>query len=445
MIPAGRPDLAYSLRAIPAAVVAAAIPLAPGFGANMAVLALSFALFALAAMPAQQAAGATGGVISRFLDACEASAGALAIGVVGGMGTWIALLILGMLTPRSVQPAISGADLKTVAAGCAVLFAHFGGGEIVRGNWRGRKVPAAADRAGDCRNRWTPGDGVRGLDGDPPPAAEVFFAEPPAEIGPVRSAGSTLWADEAEITPDAATIYPGALAAAMGLTAGLTAFVLTGWSLPFALLFALLGALTAFAEVWRMACQRRYCAFVGRDGAARFGLREPFDEVELDARFSFADAAYGFAAEPSQGPTRLFDYRWTDENGYTVFRLFGALGTSNRAEAFAVQFARATRFGWLAERRRRIQAAGGPAAFPIRGRGVLTLTDDALTATLDGRRYRVDRAELRLEWRGGDLILHGARAEDQPDKVRKLTVPAALIADNDLLDDLIGAWVEGGG
>jgi hypothetical protein len=173
------------------------------------------------------------------------------------------------------------------------------------------------------KSEWNAPPGTRThSDGVNPPDA-IFFVPPPAEIGEVTSAESTISLSKPPRKINTRLLITGLVA---GPFAALAAFGLLkpsnaalAWGI---ILFFLFGTI-----VWFGTKTPVYCSYVGRLGAARFKYRGP------NKAASFVQILFPQAVELRSGATRhytngiytgtSYTFVWTDTQGRTLCSLAG--------------------------------------------------------------------------------------------------------------------------
>jgi hypothetical protein len=175
---------------------------------------------------------------------------------------------------------------------------------------------------------WQPPADVVGHNGAPVDASREYFQSPPAEIGELLTAHSTLRRGQQPFPLAARLVLVLGLPVAIVFTFSYLAdnasrrnrdgIMILGWSL----------AVIALLIAWLKTRFKHTCSFVGARGVARYTLKggranPPASEVFLFER----------AEELRTGQTRQFyngvytgttyDFGWTDAGGRRVFRLNG--------------------------------------------------------------------------------------------------------------------------
>jgi hypothetical protein len=179
---------------------------------------------------------------------------------------------------------------------------------------------------------WQPPAGLCNHAGQPMSGPKVFFVPPPAEIGEVLTAHSTLKQG----------VRPRAAAARLG------------WALFGAGLGVVLGlgiAGTGVGPFWQVVCPvgfgalamtlallatrfRHRCSYVGREGAARFACAGDPQHVTQVELFCFADAAELRTAQTNHYHNGIYAgtnhaFTWTNVAGGRCFQLTGAYQSKN--------------------------------------------------------------------------------------------------------------------
>jgi hypothetical protein len=167
---------------------------------------------------------------------------------------------------------------------------------------------------------WVPGPDVTDHTGDPLPPEMDFFAPPPAEIGEVRTARSSLKETTRPASPALqflALFVPGFVAIAALQLAGVESVLVQG------LVF-----LGLFLVGWRFTRFAHDCSYVGKDGIARFRCKGRRDRVTRREVFLFRDATELRTAQTRQYTNGVYTgtsytFKWTDADGRKVYALSG--------------------------------------------------------------------------------------------------------------------------
>ena len=272
-----------------------------------------------------------------------------------------------------------------------------------------------------------------------------FFARPPAAIGPVWSADTTVRTTARPWSP-AARVAVGAVVGLAILS--LFVFAASRNSLIERQGNLWMGSILGGAMVplaWFVTRRRDECSFVGRDGLAVFTRRTWFGRTravrERVLAFASVGHLYGGASGVTGGKilkhTPGYRYRWAAVgSGRTLLRLrgFSPAGRSRLWSRVRWEFARAADEAWTAHYLARVDVAAGepnaPAAFPAGRRTVVVLGPGYLEFRV-GRRppRRITKAMVAGITRtatGFVLRLDDARWYR---KGRQLSIPYAKLGD----------------
>ena len=144
---------------------------------------------------------------------------------------------------------------------------------------------------------WSPPPYVTGHDGEPLSPECDFFVAPPAEIGPVRTAYTSLKKGVAS--------RPVAIRAALALAAGIVGFLLTwGFDSLTKILFVISDLTRTPVILWEIALMplwvylgwrksrfKHFCTFVGDSGCAHYQCEQERSNAVQKSSLRFADAA----------------------------------------------------------------------------------------------------------------------------------------------------------
>src|SRR5262249_47863480 len=248
--------------------------------------------------------------------------------------------------------------------------------------------------------------------GKPLPEDIDFFAEPPAEIGPLLSAYSTLRHGKRPWSVGGRLIVGGGVGM-LGLLGG--GFLVSGGGVPHPFWQAAwpLG-LGGAALIAGLLCTgfSHTCTYVGREGIARFtcsGSRDHLEESEIllfrNATELRTSQTRRYVNGVYQGTS--YSFSWSDVGGRVRYELNGtyksAAGTPSSTDPF--QFARAGEFAWtvylLGEARRQVELAGS-VPFNLKGGQWIRLGPGTVTLCLQG-----EPLELRAEALAGVVVQQG--------------------------------------
>ena len=197
---------------------------------------------------------------------------------------------------------------------------------------------------------WTPPSSVMDHLGKPLPPERDFFVAPPREIGPVKSAYSSLKREiEAKTAQTRVAIV--ALAAAAGVGAGVGIDYLTAIHSP--IWPAVIAALAALIA-WGVTGFKHLCNFVGAEGCAEFKCKGGRENITQKKLFNFKDAwavSTSMMRHFTNGVytgTSFGFYWYPPDGGKPVYQIVGRhkanLKTPPVQNAF--NFARAVEMAW---------------------------------------------------------------------------------------------------
>jgi hypothetical protein len=249
---------------------------------------------------------------------------------------------------------------------------------------------------------WQPPDGLCNHAGQAMSGPKEFFAPPPAEIGEVLSAHSTLKQGVRPRAPGVRLAW-ALFGAGLGVVLGL-GIAGTGvgpfWQLVCPVGFGALGLALA---LWATRFRHR-CSYVGREGAARFtcaGDPQHLTQAEL---FCFADAAELRTAQTNHYHNGIYTgtnytFTWTNVAGRRCFQLAGNHRSKdgNPPGADPFHFARAAEMAWTGYLVNQAQVQlqmSGSIYFGLKGGNSLRLSAEALSFTFGGRTTTWDVADL---------------------------------------------------
>jgi hypothetical protein len=231
-----------------------------------------------------------------------------------------------------------------------------------------------------------------------------FFVDPPAEIGPVLSANTTLVVGKRPWTGGARMITAG-ISGLFGL--GLGAIVVGAaspawefWHFFWPTLGSVLGLALAF---WRTQFSHT-CTYVGREGVARFRCKGSRNRITASELFRFRDALELRTSQTVRYYNGAYvgtDYAftWSDVGGRTRYAISGKY---NNAKGLPVptdpyHYGGAAEVAWtvylLGQVSRQIELAGS-IAFNLKGAQSVRLGPQSLTAQLGGE---------PVEWAAEDI------------------------------------------
>lgn len=249
-----------------------------------------------------------------------------------------------------------------------------------------------------------------------------FFVPPPAEVGELLSAHTTMRQGEAPMNPGtrAAVVLFSALG---GGIIGLLIALLPRIRHPLWIAFWPLG-LAALGAGIALALTRfkRACSYVGRDGVARFACNGGRDQLTRDEVFLFRDAhelrtsqTRHYVNGGYQGTN--YTFTWTDINGVTRYVLSGRHNSEPGTPALTHPYYLATsaEFAWTMHLLGQLEAQlnlGGSVAFSLGGRDYVRVSPGRLELSLKGEVIECaaeDVAEARVDQGTFVIKQHGAR------------------------------------
>ena len=168
---------------------------------------------------------------------------------------------------------------------------------------------------------WAPAEEVTRHAGTPYGADPDFFVDPPAEIGEVLTAETTLKATARPWKTASRIVLAGLVGWAGAMILHL-AYPQEDWILE-TLLFPVLAGI-----VWFLTRFRHTCSYVGKLGAARFRCRGRRDRLKPSEIFLFADATELRTSQTRQYYNGVYtgtsySYLWTDAEGKKRYKLSG--------------------------------------------------------------------------------------------------------------------------
>lgn len=253
--------------------------------------------------------------------------------------------------------------------------------------------------------------GVSRHAGVPQIADADYFVPPPAEIGPLMSAETSLTTRRQPMSPGARWLLIGGLmfgvyfglialaeladlrvegfiqitSAALGLLAGLVA-----------------GLMTRFSHV---------CSYVGKSGVARYrikGSRHATPRVEL---FLFESAKNLRTAETANYYNGVYtgtgyDYRWTDQGDRNVFRMNGSYRSKQQTPKpqDAYHFAKMAEIAWslyLLDAAQKQLEQSGYVEFPVNKKDIVRVGPGFMEFCFKGKTERVPVSEMKDISMGG--------------------------------------------
>ena len=201
--------------------------------------------------------------------------------------------------------------------------------------------------------RWNPLPGLLDHRGEALPEDADFFAAPPAGIGAVTSAATTLRVGE--------QVGAGGAVLAVRLLLGVLMGALGAWllraavGLPWAIAVLALPAGALFAWWTLRRAPDHVCTYVGEAGIAILGCKGARDALTPPRVLRFADAARfdRVVKDPAEDPREsyvLYRMTWSDAQGKTLHEESSGFAPGNRRAEQLYAFARAAECAWIASR-----------------------------------------------------------------------------------------------
>jgi hypothetical protein len=212
-------------------------------------------------------------------------------------------------------------------------------------------------------------DEINNHAGSPIPADADFFVDPPAEVGPLHSANTTLrqgkkpWPIWLRV---AVTLCCVGLALLVAGCIDVFAVESIFWRIFWPIAFAVVGLCAGLVA----SAFTHSCTYVGRDGAAQFACSGRRDNITTREVFRFRDATELRTSQTMHYKNGVYQnttytFTWTDVGGRQRFRINGSHRNKegNPPAADHYHFARAAEFAWtmylLDDAHRQVQVAGG--------------------------------------------------------------------------------------
>jgi hypothetical protein len=239
------------------------------------------------------------------------------------------------------------------------------------------------------------------------PAGRDFFVPPPAEIGEVVSAYSSLREGVRPTRPRVRAALV-AVCGGAGFGVGILLTFLADNLVPCIVLGIPLGSLGVVLPVYLTRFRHR-CTYVGREGVARFCCSGRREQLVVQEVFRFRDAAElrvsqvnRFANGAYQGTD--YKYTWTDVLGQPCYRIAGTHRSRDDTPPSndPFQYALATEMAWsnyLLEQVRARLLMSGAVTFGLGGSDSVRLGEGKMILCLDGQTTECtadDIGEVRL-------------------------------------------------
>jgi len=184
---------------------------------------------------------------------------------------------------------------------------------------------------------WTPPDGVTEHSGRDIAPERDFFAPPPAEIGKIESAYTTLKSTKAPWAAPSRFAFAGTVAAVIAFAiyyfvsnmGGRNSRDLTVVAIPVGI-----GALIGFGIVWWATRFKHTCSYVGELGLARFVCKGSRDNISKSDVLLFADAEELRTSQTRHYTNGVYtgttyEFTWTDPAGMRRLKLDGSHNGKN--------------------------------------------------------------------------------------------------------------------
>ena len=241
--------------------------------------------------------------------------------------------------------------------------------------------------------------------GPPLPADIDFFVPPPEEIGPLRSAYSTLRQGKEPTSFGARLFITVLVGSLLGLVGSLTMsfFDIRNpfWKIALPSLLAVLGAVIVMMST-RF---RHTCSYVGQEGVARYVCSGKRDKVTVNELFLFrtaTDLRTRTTIRYYNGAYQGTDYAftWADISGQQRYQIKGSHNSEagNPAAKDPYQFGRAAEIAWtlyLLPGAYELIGMGGVVLFTIKGGDWIKLGKGVMTLSTAGSSVEWPVEEIR--------------------------------------------------
>lgn len=241
--------------------------------------------------------------------------------------------------------------------------------------------------------------------GDPQPPLADFFRPPPAEIGRLMTAETTLTTEKHPMALGARWILIGGLM--LGTYFGLKSLFSMGVAQvgpALDITCAGAGLLLGFIT-WLMTRFKHTCSYVGHDGVVRYRISGSRDSQPREELFLFNQARYLHTAETHNyyngvytGTT--YDFRWTDEGKQRMFRLNGSYrskhGTPKPKDPY--HFAKMAEIAWsmfLLEAAQAELESKGFVEFIVNRKDIIRVGPGFMEFLFKGKTERVPVSEMK--------------------------------------------------
>jgi len=285
--------------------------------------------------------------------------------------------------------------------------------------------PAPADRAGQRQQttdgRWLPPAEMCDHGGSAIPEDADFFVPPPAAIGEVVSAYTSLTRDVQPTPSGTRAAWVGGAACA-GALVGIVIAIVVQSPVPLVLFGLPLGCIGMALVLY--ATRFRYrCTYVGREGVARFRCSGSRGQLDLEEVFRFRDAAEvrvkqvrRFVNGVYQGTD--YEYAWSDVAGLACYLISGThKGRDNPPPPRdPYHYALAAELAWsnymLGQVRARLMMSG-PIFFGLGGGDWVRLGERKIILCLNGQTSDCDADDIE-EVRIHQVLFQVRRNEGRP-------------------------------
>lgn len=259
-------------------------------------------------------------------------------------------------------------------------------------------------------DNWEPAEGVVTHGATEIPEDMHFFRDPPADIGEVKTAWSTLLHGKKPMAMGT-RFFAGAITAAIIIAIGL---VLS--APPGDLICYIVGPIVGII-VWVVLGFKHTCSYVGSAGMARYVLKGSLDAEPTEEVLVFSEAS-----DLTSGQTRHYtngvytgtnyNFVWTDAGGSTLLKLNGQYSSK---EGFPkvkdpFHFARVGEILWNDHLAARLQAEldeHGSVEFPVNKNDFVRVGAGFLEFDFKGNVQRVPAEEIKkLNISGGTFTIH---------------------------------------
>lgn len=245
---------------------------------------------------------------------------------------------------------------------------------------------------------WTPGAEVTSHNGQPLREELDFFAPPPAEIGRVRTAFTTL---RKSITPFSLPLRL-ALSLLIGIivAAAVLGILIASRMNDHLLLISVAVGLLIAIITFPLTGFRHTCTYVGTAGIVRFRCRGSRQHVVTDQYFLFTNAAQLRTSQTRMHHNGIYtgthyQFTWTDSSSQRVLKLTGSYHskTDNPKEQDPFHFAASAEICWSEHRmdlaRAELQQQGA-LVFPLSGNSFVGLAQGLLELNRKGQIERLE-------------------------------------------------------